>query len=272
MKPRTLVIAIAGVAIGFSMRNAVMLGRIKKRYAGYLTSRRPHIVLECRYTRTQRFGVSERVTMTRISRTVRHAQRRDFDCRWRGPAGTLSLSPSIYSFDACLRVLLATLLPSHGTILVHAASVAARKRAYVFPGKSGSGKTTISRLAGDGTVLNDEISAISVESGHVRVWGTPFWGEMGSGPPHNRPSRMYALCFLRKSRNNHLTALTGSEALQRLLRCVCLFGTDTDDIGAVLDIAGRIVDATQIGILSFRKTPEVWEFLDSPDIFRKPTS
>jgi hypothetical protein len=263
MKPRTVAIAIAGVAVGFTIGNAAMLDLVRKRYAGYLTSRRPQVVFSCRFTRIGRFPASAKAAVARQGRSAWCARRRDFDCRWNASSGTLRLPPSIYSFDACLRVLLATLLPSHGCILVHAAAVGSGGKAYAFPGKSGSGKTTISRLSRNGIILNDEISALSMSRRQAFVWGTPFWGEMGSGPPHNRPHALHALYFLQKSRANRITPLTTTEALRRLLRCICTFSADSDHIGDILAIAGRLVDATRTGVLAFQKSTAIWEYLDA---------
>src|SRR5262249_29799700 len=65
--------------------------------------------------------------------------------------------PSLHAF---LRVANALLLAEIDGLLLHASSVLRRGRAFLFPGPSGAGKTTIARLAAGGGVLSDEVSAV----------------------------------------------------------------------------------------------------------------
>jgi len=63
------------------------------------------------------------------------------------------------------------------SLLLHASSLVRRGRAFVFPGVSGAGKTTIVRHSPGMPVLSDEISAVrlSPEDQPVRAYGTPFY-------------------------------------------------------------------------------------------------
>jgi hypothetical protein len=62
--------------------------------------------------------------------------------------------------------------------------------------------------------------------GRAAAWGTPFWGEMGTGPSHAAAAPLGTLCFLRKSRRLRRVPLSAGQAAPRLLRCCCLFGND----------------------------------------------
>src|SRR5256885_3293464 len=68
------------------------------------------------------------------------------------------------------------LLPDVG-FLLHAATVLRNGKAYVFFGRSGTGKSTVAALSPLGSVLTDEISLLKRIDGQWHAFGTPFWGE-----------------------------------------------------------------------------------------------
>jgi hypothetical protein len=95
-------------------------------------------------------------------------ERGDFRAEWdpETKRGWVRTSVNPYSIDGVLRILHSLVLAREGGLLVHGASAVRNGRAFVFAGVSGTGKTTISRLApADVTLLTDEISYIR-DSGH----------------------------------------------------------------------------------------------------------
>ncbi|GAC1630969.1 MAG: hypothetical protein NVS9B14_02220 [Candidatus Acidiferrum sp.] len=107
-----------------------------------------------------------------------------FDCDFEG-AKVAAYSSSAhffgvrheYALDSLLRMFLSwALLPESG-FLLHAATVLHSGKAYVFFGRSGAGKSTVSGLSPRGSVLTDEISLLKFVDGEWRAFGTPFWGE-----------------------------------------------------------------------------------------------
>ena len=85
--------------------------------------------------------------------------RAELDTRER--RGRIRQTANPYSIDTLLRIVHTLALAPQGGLLLHAASVVRRGRALVFAGASGAGKTTLSRLAPNGTaVLTDEVSYV----------------------------------------------------------------------------------------------------------------
>jgi len=97
--------------------------------------------------------------------------RGDFRAEWDPTSGHgwVRQSAQPYAIDGVLRILHSLVLARQGGFLVHAASAVRNGRAFVFAGESGTGKTTISRLAPpDVTLLTDEISYVRKQVSGVR--------------------------------------------------------------------------------------------------------
>ena len=198
------------------------------RYAGFrVHSGKPDITFACAFTDSRLTAGRSLADVCCDDRGGFRAARGDFACAWRGARGKLTCRNSPYSLDACLRVVLSAALLCRGGMLVHAAAVRINGAARLFIGPSGAGKTTIARRVGRCPVLSDEIVAIGRNaSGRAAAWGTPFWGEMGTGPALVKPAPLGTLCFLKKSRRLDRLSLAPTRAACRLLQCCCLFGND----------------------------------------------
>ena len=144
------------------------------------------------------------------------------------------------------------------------ASIAEKKRAYIFAGRSGAGKTTISRLS-QKRILNDEITAVRIfKKGDVRVFGTPFWGEMGSGPVFREVFKLKSLFFIKKSfKNDRKSPFSPVIALPRLLKCCCYFGKDPSKINQVLEVAVDLLSMVPVFQLFFTRSREFLRIIKS---------
>jgi hypothetical protein len=263
MEKKLIRISIGSVAIAFRVRSKRLRDALQERYEGFfLKSASPTLLIDCVFSRKKQ-SAAQQVKLNPLGTGTWTAVRYDFKCEWGGLGGAAVLWPSLYSFDALLRVIVATSLLSRGGILVHASAVVHNKTAYVFAGPSGSGKTTIARLSLCRKILNDEIVALSVnKSGKVAATGTPFWGEMGSGPAHIRQFSLNSLFFLKKNRLQHCEPLTISKAIGKLLRCVCVFGSSEEESNLALGICAQILAAANYSILHFPKKPLDWKLIE----------
>jgi hypothetical protein len=121
--------------------------------------------------------------------------------------------------DYFLRVVLSALAFRSGGLLLHAAGVVRGRRAFLFFGRSGSGKTTVARNSPDDLVLNDDLVLLRPENGHWMAYGTPFTNPSQTTPAAGS-APVAALLRLVQSPRVVLQPLTGARALAELLACV----------------------------------------------------
>jgi len=253
MKQKLFIIAIGTIPIGFIVKNQKMGMLIQKRYQGYIKSISPVLQLTCSFSISNKFSVSEEVGLTQYQKNTWHAQRKDFSGIWNLSYGDVCMRPSIYTFDAFIRVVYSVYMLNTTGILLHSSCVVIDGKAYLFIGPSGSGKTTAARNANGCLILNDEICAVVLNSikKSVYVRGTPFWGEMGTGPVTDNSYPLQGLYFLRKNSFSRLKNLSNNVTLQKILRCVCMYGDNTIIQQDILDICIKIVKYTHGFLLDF---------------------
>jgi hypothetical protein len=179
------------------------------------------------------------------------ARRWDFQVRLAGRSsrgrlayrgqGRCEASP--FAVDCVLRVLFATLLPRLGGMLIHGCGLRHAAIGVVFPGVSGTGKTTLARKAPDADdVLSDEIVAVRRLDDGWRVFGTPFWGDFARGGISMRSWPLRTVGFLNQAREVAMTPITSSDATLRLLACFLSFATDRASVKRSLSVAVQLCE------------------------------
>ena len=114
---------------------------------------------------------------------------------------------------------LAQLLVQDDILLMHGAVVAVDGQAYLFTAKSGTGKTTHTRLwmrqFGDRAVMvNGDKPLLHITSEGVTVYGTPWDGKEHLSTNTSCPLK--ALCILTRSETKHIERISKKEALPML--------------------------------------------------------
>jgi len=167
--------------------------------------------------------------------------------------------PSLHAF---LRVANALLLAGLDGLLVHASSVLRRGRAFLFPGPSGAGKTTIARLADGGGVLSDEVSAVRRVGGRFFCYSTPFFGEYDGVAASAECAPLERVCFPTKSVRHALEPTTPAEAAQQIVRSVYRHGADATLAARMFDTGSELAASVRCGWLEFRPDPAFWSVID----------
>lgn len=259
----SVTVAIAGLGIEVFSRDAAFLGMIARQYAGFAAAPAPaSIRLEVDLTTDAAADADEEVQV-RAERGLWSLSRGDFQARY-DPVqrrGTVRQSANRHSIDSVIRILHTLTLAGQCGFLLHAAGVIRNGNAFLFPGRSGAGKTTLAGCAPrDACLLSDEVSCVRRSGTAFLAWGTPFTGELAT-PGVNRSAPVKALCFLRQAAENRLVPVNEAEALRLLMLNVLFFANDPGLVRQVFETAGEFVAATKAFHLDFAPGPGAWELI-----------
>lgn len=105
-------------------------------------------------------------------------------------------------------------------LLIHGSTVAVDGRAYLFAAKSGTGKSTHTRLwrevFGDrARMINDDKPFLSLEHGKIMLCGAPWSGKHGLHSNICVP--LQGICILERGAQNRIWPITAEDAMPRLL-------------------------------------------------------
>lgn len=131
----------------------------------------------------------------------------------------------IYS-DAYLETLavyrnIAERMLAYDTLLFHGSVIAVDGAGYLFTAKSGTGKSTHTRLwrerfGNRAVMVNDDKPLLKVTEDSVIAYGTPWDGKHRLSTNCSVPLK--AICILTRSEENHIEEISPGEAYQMLLQ------------------------------------------------------
>lgn len=141
-------------------------------------------------------------------------------------------------------------LVDYDTILFHGSAVAVDGVGYLFTAKSGTGKSTHTRLwrelLGERAVMiNDDKPLTSVSKSGIMIYGTPWDGKHRLST--NMCVPLKALCILERAEENRIVPITKKDAYPMLLQQVY---RPTDAGGMMKTLA--IVDRLAAGVKLYR--------------------
>ncbi|MBQ8428360.1 MAG: hypothetical protein IJX18_03810 [Clostridia bacterium] len=155
-----------------------------------------------------------------------------------------------YIENICLYRNICLQMPKFNRMLLHTCVIALDGNGYAFLGKSGTGKSTHSRLwlknFPKAYILNGDKPIISFEKEGAFVHGTPWRGKEGFGVKGKVPLK--ALCFLRQAKENKIQALPPQKAVH-LLFGQLLLPSDEEAATKTLELADKILASTPAYLL-----------------------
>jgi hypothetical protein len=264
-------IEIGGIGVRVRTDDPSFVCLLERRYAGFVgRAERAEFQLDVNLTAPTGIDPEEDVRVERGACGMWSLVRGDFRAEWdaRLGSGRIRQTANPYSIDAVLRIVHSLVLAQQGGFLLHAASAVRNGRAFLFTGRSGAGKTTISRLAPpDATLLTDEISYVrradgdsaGAEAGYV-AYGTPFTGELAK-LGENVKAPIAALYLLAQGPENRIEPVSEAEASRALLGNILFFAKDAELVAKVFQAACEFVARVPVSRLTFRADASVWEMV-----------
>ena len=104
-----------------------------------------------------------------------------------------------------------------GTLLVHGSAVVLDENAYLFMGRSGTGKSTHTRLwrevfGARAVMLNDDKPFLRLTGDNVVAFGSPWSGKHGLDANISAP--LSGICILERGPENRIWPISAAEALE----------------------------------------------------------
>lgn len=134
------------------------------------------------------------------------------------PSGKSMLARHIVQYPLDQLLMIHVAAARSAALLLHAAGGRIDGRGLLFAGQSGAGKSTVSRLLGNGNsarFLSDDRVMLRRFGSKLSMYGTPWPGDAGIAINESVPLK--AICFLRHADDTSLRALEPEEVLHRLL-------------------------------------------------------
>ena len=193
-------------------------------------------------------------------------QRSDFagclDMRTRRGRNIFRKNMEIIAVESFLRICYSFLAVDHEGLLLHSAGVLRGDNGYIFPGPSGTGKSTIASLAtAKETVLSDEMVVVRKREGDYLVYSTPFYGSNES-TGQNRGACLKAAFLPVKDDEVYLKEAGPAQALAKLLASVLFFSQEPSLNRRLMDIGTDVVAQIPFYEMHFRRDDSFWGCID----------
>ncbi len=147
-----------------------------------------------------------------------------------------------YIENICLYRSLCLQLPKFNRFLLHSSILQYDGNAYAFLGRSGTGKSTHTRLwlkhVAGCKIVNGDKPIIEYRDGAFIAYGTPWMGKECWG--ENTAAPLRGICFLRQAKKNEIRKLKPSEA-SALLFSQILLPSEEESAVATLDLMDKAV-------------------------------
>jgi hypothetical protein len=169
--------------------------------------------------------------------------------------GDLLATPVV--FENYLRILAAYAILLRGGLLLHSAGFVVDGAAYLFLGRSGAGKTTVTRmaLAAGAKILSDDINiVVPASDGGFAAGAVPFAGELGhESLEQSGRYPLKGLYWLEKSPVLGCENIAAAGQLAKLLACCPVVNADPHQLDRILGTGALLLNNTPMRLLRFRR-------------------
>lgn len=163
-----------------------------------------------------------------------------------------------HALSSLLRIAYSQAVLYRDAVSIHASAVFCENRAFLFMGKSGTGKSTHSALwlkYIPGTeLLNDDNPTLRIVNGRVYAYGTPWSGKTPCYKPLSYP--VGGMVRLKQAPVNRFSRQKEVEAFITLFPGCCVILQDAELRTCLYDTLIRMVEQTPVGILECRPDEE----------------
>lgn len=175
------------------------------------------------------------------------------------PGKELMMHPMSYPLD---QILMTRFLADYQGAIFHAAGWIDGNGGWVFPGRSGAGKTTIARLFANASGIkpvSDDRVAVRRIGNEFRFYGTPWPGEAGYA--ENQSAELSGIFFLEQGGQNLIDKLSPSEAVSRLFPIMSVPWYDAKRVDRIMAFCDDLLKTIPAYVFKFRPDDTAVKFL-----------
>lgn len=149
-------------------------------------------------------------------------------------------------------------LLSRGVLLLHGSAVAVDGKGYLFTAKTGTGKSTHTRLwrqvfGSRAVMINDDKPFVRVTPTGITLWGAPWSGKHGLDTNVSVP--LAGICILERGVENTIVPADPQQAV-RFLMGQCLYPRDTAEQFRLHVLLQALADGTALWRMQCTISPE----------------
>lgn len=260
MTTRFFCIEIAGYPFGIEAPEPLW-GALQETYLPFQSAREPRYRIRAAIDpAAQPVDLWEGMTLDNMTLSISDdTSRARFD--FKTGEGLIRLNPArlLVPLGAFLRNIITLLLSLHDNgLLMHACGVLYEEEAYLFVGRSGAGKTTVSRALDYLPTISDDLLLVTPSPGGFGVWPHPRWGDRQSGSFQNRPYRINSIYLLCQDTGVFVKRLCPARAAAHLLT-VPHVPVNRIPAARILENTQRLAETVPVYELHFRPDPSFWE-------------
>ena len=171
----------------------------------------------------------------------------------------LKFNPVSYPLD---QILMMNFLALNCGIIIHAAGWEFNNSGWIFAGKSGAGKSTITNLItkrGHGRILSDDRMIVRKHGHDFLMYGTPWPGEAGYALNQSAPLK--GLFFLKQGDKNNIAQLESSDVVAQLMPVASISWYDRDKVEQMMAFCDTMIANIPMYLLTFKPDEAVVDML-----------
>ncbi|NQT46871.1 MAG: hypothetical protein HQ593_05290 [Candidatus Omnitrophica bacterium] len=274
-------IEVADTCFSLNLQHPIAEERLLSHYKDFLSHKFPQICINVKFvskiTKSEKdFG--SLIYQTKIWRLYRNGQ------EWflfflGGSLAQFSIPPKDVEFLAegpkewqhlfyILPEFILTAFLSQGRgVVFHSSGVAEDDKGYLFLAPGGGGKSTIAKLRGERTLLNDDRIIVRKDRKGFRMYGNPWHGEVRI--TSRQSTNLNKVFFLKKERKNVIILLSKVDALKRLLKNGFMPFWGDDSTKYTLQFCAEIVESVPCFELGFLPDESIWTFIEDYEMATK---
>ncbi len=170
--------------------------------------------------------------------------------------------PRERALENLCRVAVAWIAVERGGFLIHGASIVRNGRAYIFYGRSASGKSTLASMSTEGEVISDDLSLVLPSPKGMVVVGAPFRGTWRGGAPVKGTFPLVGMFLLAQDTRTWVEEPSKMHAAAEYIANLPFVNDAFHAYPDLMERLERAAAAIPVKVLHFRPDPDFWPAID----------